>query len=359
MRSLIRPWLLLPWPPLPLMLAGLWLYSGAAQGRRRGCCAQPRPRDRRAAQSRVADRRGVPDGGHAGRRRLLDASSSRRPVCRAARELRVDPGRPDRRQRVRRRDSAMGDERRRLLPGGRHDLHLGEVRHRHLHRRARPRPAGQRARLRRTAGDFAVAYIVAHEYGHQIQHELGLFEKYGPVPTMRFELQADCFAGTWARSAYDRPAPRGRRPEEALDAALAVGDFETDDPATTAPPNSAARPGPPASSPAIPPPARSEARYRNGANRESAAKLVRFPPRSGRITRFCRQFAVDADVAQLVEHFTRNEGVAGSSPAVGLKPLQIARTHLRLIGSSPTSPLVKVAYRIPRKSLQATCLRAR
>ena len=33
---------------------------------------------------------------------------------------------------------------------------------------------------------------------------------------------------------------------------------------------------------------------------------------------FCRQFAVRADVAQLVEHFTRNEGVGGSSPPVGL-----------------------------------------
>src|SRR3954466_5459435 len=32
---------------------------------------------------------------------------------------------------------------------------------------------------------------------------------------------------------------------------------------------------------------------------------------------FCRQFAVRADVAQLVEHFTRNEGVGGSSPPVG------------------------------------------
>ena len=32
---------------------------------------------------------------------------------------------------------------------------------------------------------------------------------------------------------------------------------------------------------------------------------------------FCRQFAVNADVAQLAEHFTRNEGVGGSSPPVG------------------------------------------
>src|SRR4249920_1345073 len=36
-----------------------------------------------------------------------------------------------------------------------------------------------------------------------------------------------------------------------------------------------------------------------------------------------------ADVAQLVEHFTRNEGVPGSSPGVGLKALQVGRTCLR------------------------------
>jgi hypothetical protein len=59
-----------------------------------------------------------------------------------------------------------------------------------------------------------------------------------------------------------------------------------------------------------------------------------------------------ADVAQLVEHFTRNEGVPGSSPGVGLKALQIGQTLLRLIGSPTTSPLVKVAYRFSRKSLQ-------
>ena len=79
-----------------------------------------------------------------------------------------------------------------------------------------------------TSGDFAVAYIVAHEYGHQIQHELGLFEN--NVPTVRFELQADCFAGTWARSASDEQRLEDGDLEEALDAALAVGDFKTDDP---------------------------------------------------------------------------------------------------------------------------------
>jgi predicted metalloprotease len=84
----------------------------------------------------------------------------------------------------------------------------------------------------RAGGDFAVAYIVAHEYGHQVQDELGLFDSYGgSVPTMAFELQADCFAGTWAHSASAQNRLEDGDLQEALDAALAVGDFDTSDPA--------------------------------------------------------------------------------------------------------------------------------
>ena len=83
----------------------------------------------------------------------------------------------------------------------------------------------------RTVGDFAVAYIVAHEYGHQIQAELGLFEQYGDrVPTMAFELQADCYAGTWAKSADQENRLEDGDVQEAIDAALAVGDFQADNP---------------------------------------------------------------------------------------------------------------------------------
>ena len=80
-------------------------------------------------------------------------------------------------------------------------------------------------------GDFAVAYIVAHEYGHEIQDELGLFDKYGgQVPTMNFELQADCYAGTWAHSAGQRNELEDGDVQEAIDAALAVGDFDAENP---------------------------------------------------------------------------------------------------------------------------------
>src|SRR4051794_18486948 len=53
----------------------------------------------------------------------------------------------------------------------------------------------------RTRGDFAVAYVVPHEYGHRVQDGLGVFDR--NVPTMNPGLRADCSAGNWAKSAYD------------------------------------------------------------------------------------------------------------------------------------------------------------
>jgi predicted metalloprotease len=82
-----------------------------------------------------------------------------------------------------------------------------------------------------TVGDFSVAYIVAHEYAHEIQDELGFFDRYGQqLPTMAFELQADCYAGTWAKNAQRENRLQDGDVQEALDAALAVGDFDTGSP---------------------------------------------------------------------------------------------------------------------------------
>jgi predicted metalloprotease len=84
---------------------------------------------------------------------------------------------------------------------------------------------GEKAGYGRAAGDFAVSYVVAHEYGHNVQAEIGLLDR----PRLRalpIELNADCLAGTWAHWEYGKGRVKPGDIEEALDAALAVGDFD-------------------------------------------------------------------------------------------------------------------------------------
>jgi uncharacterized protein len=83
-------------------------------------------------------------------------------------------------------------------------------------------------------GDFAEAYVVAHEYGHHVQDVLGLERKYRAAVqrtpsragalSVRLELQADCYAGVWGHSAYDSGKVAASEVADALDAAGAVGD---------------------------------------------------------------------------------------------------------------------------------------
>lgn len=51
-------------------------------------------------------------------------------------------------------------------------------------------------------GPVAAAYVIAHEWGHDIQYQLGIFRLH--LFTIQIETQADCFAGLWAHSAYSR-----------------------------------------------------------------------------------------------------------------------------------------------------------
>jgi predicted metalloprotease len=83
---------------------------------------------------------------------------------------------------------------------------------------------GQYAGLPRAAGDFAVAYVVAHEYAHDVQQENGLLA--GRTRALPTELDADCLAGTWARWDDARGGLDPGDVQEALDTALAVGDFD-------------------------------------------------------------------------------------------------------------------------------------
>ncbi len=86
------------------------------------------------------------------------------------------------------------------------------------------------------SGDFAEAYVVAHEVGHHVQKLLGIFAKTDALRrqnnkavanhvSILTELQADCFAGVWANQANKRrPMLQPGDVEEGLKAAAAVGD---------------------------------------------------------------------------------------------------------------------------------------
>ena len=85
-------------------------------------------------------------------------------------------------------------------------------------------------------GDFAQAYVIAHEVGHHIQNILGTMEQVQQLRgrqgeaeanamSVRLELQADCYAGLWAHHAERaKPLLEAGDVEEALGAASAIGD---------------------------------------------------------------------------------------------------------------------------------------
>jgi predicted metalloprotease len=77
-------------------------------------------------------------------------------------------------------------------------------------------------------GDFAQAYVVAHEVGHHVQNVLGTMQRVGPSPSnpvqVRLELQADCYAGVWGHFAAKRNLLEPGDLEEGLRGAAAVGD---------------------------------------------------------------------------------------------------------------------------------------
>lgn len=85
-------------------------------------------------------------------------------------------------------------------------------------------------------GEFAEAYVIAHEVGHHVQNLLGIFNKVhvaqehsskaqGNALSVRLELQADCLAGLWGRQAdvLKHQLEPGEA-EQALRAASAIGD---------------------------------------------------------------------------------------------------------------------------------------
>jgi predicted metalloprotease len=87
-------------------------------------------------------------------------------------------------------------------------------------------------------GDFAEAYVIAHEVGHHVQDVMGTLEQahnlqaqesetQGNATQVKIELQADCYAGVWAANAKDpegRPVMEQGDFEEGMRAAEAIGD---------------------------------------------------------------------------------------------------------------------------------------
>jgi predicted metalloprotease len=76
-------------------------------------------------------------------------------------------------------------------------------------------------------GDFAQAYVIAHEVGHHVQNLIGNLNRdrrQSNEMSIRTELQADCFAGIWGRDAADKGLLDAGDFDEAINAAAQVGD---------------------------------------------------------------------------------------------------------------------------------------
>ncbi|GKX55051.1 neutral zinc metallopeptidase [Leminorella grimontii] len=88
----------------------------------------------------------------------------------------------------------------------------------------------------RAGGDFAQAYVVAHEVGHHVQNLMGTADKVRALQqssksqaevnqlSVRLELQADCYAGVWGNTLKNQQILEVGDLEEALNAAQAIGD---------------------------------------------------------------------------------------------------------------------------------------
>lgn len=92
-------------------------------------------------------------------------------------------------------------------------------------------------------GDFAMAYVIAHEVGHHIQYLTGILDEYNSLRsqmsttefnrlTVRLELQADYLAGVWAKHVQGMGYLEEGDLDEALNAASAVGDDRIQEQAT-------------------------------------------------------------------------------------------------------------------------------
>jgi predicted metalloprotease len=84
-------------------------------------------------------------------------------------------------------------------------------------------------------GDFAQAYVIAHEVGHHVQNLIGVLPAFNEArrtmtqeqanaASVQVELQADCFAGAWAKAQFERGFLESGDLQEAMNAANQIGD---------------------------------------------------------------------------------------------------------------------------------------
>jgi predicted metalloprotease len=84
-------------------------------------------------------------------------------------------------------------------------------------------------------GDFAQAYVIAHEVGHHVQNLIGVLPEFNQArqtmtqeqanaASVKVELQADCFAGAWAKAEFERGFLESGDLDEAINAANQIGD---------------------------------------------------------------------------------------------------------------------------------------
>ena len=93
----------------------------------------------------------------------------------------------------------------------------------------------QLARRFGAPGDFAQAYVIAHEVGHHVQNLIGVLPEFNQArqamsqeqanaASVKVELQADCFAGAWAKAEFERGFLESGDLDEAMNAANQIGD---------------------------------------------------------------------------------------------------------------------------------------
>jgi predicted metalloprotease len=84
----------------------------------------------------------------------------------------------------------------------------------------------------KVAGDFGVALMVAHEYAHNVQREVGLLPDVPRYKVINTELHADCWAGVWMNDSFYAGELTGTDVEEAVATMERLGDYQYTNPLT-------------------------------------------------------------------------------------------------------------------------------